>query len=279
MPNRASHLRIRAAVVAFFTAALVAGCGSEPPPAQIPDDPGEAVAFATATTSRQSSAKVSMAVVSDAGGLPVRFGATGAFDFEADLGRMTLDMSGIQPAGITKAEIVFAGTVFYMKMPELAKMLPGGKPWLKFDLKEIAEGEGTGFSQFGQLGSGDPTQSLNYLRGAGEVEEVGDEEVRGVETTRYHIEVDLLEAVRRAPQELRSMLREAIDSFGSEKLPMDVWVDDQGLVRRLLQRHSYRGAQTRVSMEFFDYGADVDVEVPADSQVTDISALLGGADL
>jgi hypothetical protein len=89
-----------------------------------------------------------------------------------------------------------------------------------------------------------------------ETRRVGEEDVRGVGTVRYRLEVDCEQA-------------ELFDCDGTTT-PVDVWVGDDGLVRRISLEESGSG-----TIEFYDFGIDVAIEAPPAEQLHDLGAALG----
>lgn len=227
---------------------------------------------------------------------PITLTGEGAFDYEAQKGQLTYDFGDLlgslgQGASDEPVELILDGNVFYMKFALLSSLIPGVKEWIKFDLESLASQEGIDLSQLQSINQGDPSQILEYLRGAGSVEEVGTEEVRGVETTHYQGVIELDKAVELAPEETREQVRQAIEQLkeqsGLTELPVEVWVDGDGLPVRI--QYSFAGSlaatgsdgdfTTVFTMELFDWGTEVDIEPPPASEVTDISELteLAGA--
>jgi hypothetical protein len=217
---------------------------------------------------------------------PVTFTGEGEFDYATRRGRVTYDFSDLlgslgQDAETEPAEIILDGNVFYMNFPLLSGLVPGGKPWIKFDLEALGEEEGIDLSQLDQLGQSDPAATLDYLRAAGSIEEVGTEEIRGVETTHYTGVVDLRKTVELAPEAAREQIQQAIDQLveqtGSGELPVDVWIDANGLPAKLQYEVSVSAdgsdTTTVIAMEFFDWGTEVVVEPPPADEVTDIAEL------
>jgi hypothetical protein len=97
-----------------------------------------------------------------------------------------------------------------------------------------------------------PVTLLATLRKASrEIERFGTEHVRGVSTVRYRLTV---------------ICREA-DLGCTETTRVDVWIDDDGLVRRIeLDDDGVSGV-----IEFFDFGVDVEIEPPPAAEVDDPS--------
>jgi hypothetical protein len=120
---------------------------------------------------------------------------------------------------------------------------------------------------------------LDYLRGAGEVTDEGDEEVDGVATTKYTATIDLEEVMAEVPAAQRERVQAQIDQLGTDlpELPVTAWVDDDGLPRRmeLALDLPQLGAMT-MTVSWSDYGEPVSIEVPDAGEVTPAADVLGG---
>ena len=100
-----------------------------------------------------------------------------------------------------------------------------------------------------------PVTLLAMLRAASrETEQLGDEEVRGIPTVGLRLTVDCEEA--------------ELDCEG-ETTPVDVWIDEEGLVRRIF----LESGGTPGTIDFFDFGVEVDIRPPPDDQVDDFDGL------
>ena len=192
--------------------------------------------------------------------------------------------SGIDAGDLT-GEVIFDGFVFYMRFPVLSQLLEGGKEWVKFDIEEIGKAQGIDLSQFAQFGQADPSQALQYLRAvSGEVEDKGTEEVRGVSTTRYEAKVDLRKFPDVLPDDQREAAEESVDTLieqlgGESELPMEVWIDDDGLIRRQRFNFSFDpetgpGYSFRYDMELYDFGVEVNVQPPPEEDTADLGDLI-----
>ncbi len=225
-------------------------------------------------------------------GSRVGFRGDGVFDYRNRRGRLQVAFSGLgaPPAGPGEMTVIQDGTVVYVTGSQLSRFLPGDARWLKMDLDAIGRGSGIDVAALSQLGQSDPAQTLHYLRGvSGDVDELGTEEVRGVKTTRYRATIDLEKAAARAPEAVRARVKESIrlikEQLGNIKIPTQVWIDDDGLPRRIRTTYAYgQPADKRSSpltqtftMELFDFGVPVDVEAPPPGKVTDLAKLLGKA--
>jgi hypothetical protein len=215
---------------------------------------------------------------------PITITGEGIQDSEQQLARFTFDLSEI--AGLTgggvdlsKIDLVMEGFTLYMRLPFLEGA--GLKPWVEIDLEALAQEEGFDLPSLKQLSQTDPTQVLEYLRAAsGDIEEVGEEEVRGVATTRYRMTVDLAKVAEQAPEEARASIESLVAGTGLETVPVEVWIDADGLVRRL--DLDYRGMELApgergdmdLRMELYDYGVGAEVELPPSDEVMPFEELL-----
>lgn len=207
----------------------------------------------------------------------------GVTDFSGAASSMTMGMSGMD--GLEMRQI--RDTV-YVRLPEqLMAQMPGAKPWVRMDLDAVYEQYG-GPVQGGA--SGDPTRQFEYLRGVSDsVEKVGEEQVRGVPTTRYEAVIDLEKGAEGLGAGAREDYDEMVEGLGTSKLPVEVWIDEQNRVRRYAldvsvpENTASPGASeeddrvsTRMVIEYHDFGTPVDVQVPPQDQTTDGSKLLAG---
>jgi hypothetical protein len=209
------------------------------------------------------------------------FSGNGQSDTANGRMQMTMDFSGL-PAQLTQngstAEFVLADKVMYLKMPFLSGMLPGGKQWMKIDLSAAAKQAGTSLGSFGQL---DPQQWLQQLLASSDTQKLGTETVQGEQMTHYRTTVDPSKLTTNVPAAQRAAVRKAMKQIGMSTIPVDVWVDDNGLLRResvsLTFGQGLQNASMKMTFDMHDFGEQVNVEVPPAGQVFDaMSALKGG---
>lgn len=224
----------------------------------------------------------------------VSFGGEGVFDFANNRSRVDLRLSEAlggdgnetAPPDQTEIEILVDAATTYVRMPLLTRAAGGAFEWFKIDVGDLTRVTGEG--QLG-LGASDPAQTLDYLRGAAsDLVEIGDEPVGGVATTHYASTLDLTLAVELTPAGRREQVSAAVEQFrtqfGTTNFPVDVWIDEDGLPRRLryeLDLSAFdasgdvpAGAIMSFTMELFDYGTDASIEAPPADLVGDLSALL-----
>jgi hypothetical protein len=249
---------------------------------------------------------------------------------EMDLGDLFDEMAQVAPAGeglppeLTDAdltmEIVGDGTTMYLRAPmfgALADMAGGaaagqlgpmgeladlGSKWGRVDLGEL--GDILPLNDVASAAGGqaiDPRAFFDLVSGTDQVEDLGEAEVRGVEVHGLAAETtlgELLDASGADPDELAGTLgnglpadgEEFFDSFLDTPMPVELWTDDQGYVRRLDYEMDFAamfesaglddeiggGAPDEFSygftMDFFDYGDDsIVIELPDPDETVDVT--------
>jgi hypothetical protein len=265
-------------------AASAAACGSSGEHVTIEATPA-AMRKAAETTLDKGSSKIDMTMQASVRGKELTIHGTGAVDPANKQLQLDLDMA---PLDQHLTEILH-GTVLYMRS-SIFQEAASGKQWIKFDLakansafKDLVANSGTG-----PLGS-DPTSFLQFLEGAGKVSQVGTEDVRGARTTHFSGSYTLNDALNALPGDRRQKMQDAFtalglsDSAGDAPIPFDAWIGDDGLVRRIATTIDPSQFSTKsnvpvgkmsMTLELYDFGTTVDITVPADEDVQDISNLL-----
>lgn len=202
----------------------------------------------------------------------------GALDFEGQRGRVTTTVPDTgEGAGGIEVETIFDGNLVFLRLPE--DIAP--TPWVVVDLDDPA---GTpGLEELGQF-STDPSQSFTFLEGIeGEVELIGEEEVNGAPATHYRFTVDLEQAAEAASDEARAYVQQQIEVLGVTELPTDLWLDEANRIVRqfyVLDLGTVDAPGTAIdgevatTIEYFDFGGDIEVSAPPADQVTDFAELL-----
>jgi len=178
-------------------------------------------------------------------------------------------------------QVITDHAIVYTHSPQLSQLLGAGRDWVKIDAAEVGRAAGIDVSALTQPGQ-DPTQAVRQLKAvSADVKTVGREEVRGVATTHYRATVDLRRYADLVPAADRAAARASIDRFtaetGASRVPVDVWIGADDLVRRLAQKLSLdaSGGPSAIEQrfEFYDFGAQVDIRVPDADEVTDVTDL------
>lgn len=204
------------------------------------------------------SSRMTMDMSMNFGGQELSVEGEGVFDYDDRVGEMTMSITGAGLPSAQSIDMIVDGDFLYMKAPPSL----GAPGWTRMDMSEIPGGT----NQFSQ----DPSQYLDFLRGAGEdVEEVGTEEIDGVETTHYEADLSLDAILEQAPEGDAEALRSQLEALGGgDTIPSEVWIDEDGLPRRIkLTMHVESDGQSAdmdITMGLSDYGIEVDVEPPED---------------
>jgi hypothetical protein len=244
----------------------------------------ETVAQAAEATNGAGGFKVEVNGGIESGSQNVPLKARGQLDAGGRKGRLIFDAAGLPGmSGGGQIEQIIDGEILYMKMPALTQQLGSKQEWLRIDYGVIGKELGIDLSSL-QQGGNDPRQMLAQLRAvSGEVEKLGTEEVRGVETTHYKASVDLRKSPDSLPEQQREAARTSIERLieltGSSTYPIEIWVDDDKLVRRMKIAYSFDvpgqddKAKFQMTMDLFDFGTPVNVTPPPKEQVADIREL------
>jgi hypothetical protein len=230
---------------------LMAACGSSAPSAELTKLLSDAVHTTGSTSSRVS---MDMTVEIPDRSRKATISMSGAIDETTGTGELNMEVSG---GSTTKAlQMRLLGSDVYLR-------LPGANVWQRFDASELSGQPGVDTSN--------PTTAIEYLRGVSDsITEQGTETVRGVRTRRLRAEIDLAKTAERLGGAARSRVQ-ALSQLGVDTLPIDVWIDDQGHVRRefFTMDVSQGGQRVKVAMtmELFDFGVQVDVQPPPDDRV------------
>jgi hypothetical protein len=200
----------------------------------------QAVQAAAQKTAEVGSVDLALTASTTASGAPVLVQGTGAFDTKAHKGRLHLGFSA--GALSSTADVVLDGTSIYLHSPLFAVGVPGGKPWIKLDLRRGAKAAGIDLSK---LLAQDPTQALDALTRASRVTELGPAQVQGVPTTRYRAHVSA--------------------AAGSPAPPgtYEVWVGNDGYIHRVRTVvPAAGGAKVTATSTLSGFGDPVSVTVP-----------------
>lgn len=254
----------RALVLAALPLALAACGGGSSSKSQsgAAASPLQFVQVASRKTAGTTSERLNMAVSATVQGQTVKVTGDGAFDNAKHLGSLTVHaaVNGLD----LQIDEVLDNTILYLKSPFFAAMLPKGKTWLRLDLAKAAKTQGIDFDS---LVYQDPSRSFSELQASGDATKIGDETIDGVATAHYRGHID----VSKLPQGLKIQR-----ATGVQYGPYDVWVGkDDGLVHRLKTSYSYdvggRRQTAALTMNFFDFGKAVTVNVPSAADAADVS--------
>ncbi|HEX4904825.1 MAG TPA: hypothetical protein VFU93_05205 [Acidimicrobiales bacterium] len=202
----------------------------------------------------QGRAHLVLSVEIDGDELEIAVDGTGAVDFGEGTGWLNLDLPGTSVELRTNGETLF--------------VLPSGQTtWLAAHADEAA-----GLGAFA-TGPSEAIAFVDLLRGATEdVEDVGTEEIDGVEARHLRLTVDLATGAGAAGEQSRPAI-EALRAFAADRvLPLEVWIDDRNLPVRQRVRGEVQGLPVVVTIDLARWGEPLDVAIPPEGAVRDIEA-------
>lgn len=283
-PRRNRIVSVLSLTVALFCTALpLSGCGSSSPPAGT-----GAVARAAYVSSHEAGMRFTLELRLSHADLSQSFTITGSgyANQGGHSARMAMNFSGVPGAtemasGGRGVEAVFLYPTVYMRLPFLADKLPEGRSWMKIDMSKVVQAtHGTPVPQALGIGQVDPAQLLQYLKAsAGQLQKLGTEELYGVSTTHYKATLQLAAVLRQLPAPQRTAARPLLQHVGNAgAIPIDVWVDGEGRVRRVQMALNIAGptasGSATVTVGFTEYGPVPAVTPPAETEVVNLTSLL-----
>jgi hypothetical protein len=269
------------------------GSGSAAGPADSPTaktpavSPVQAVQAAYTKTADEHSMQFALDGKIAAAGMNMTIGGSGVEDVTTKAADITMTMPLV---GTMEMRLV-DGVVYAKIGGENASgsINTGGK-WMKLD-DTTAETLGTD-SSF----DADEMLALLKATSSSGVTERGTATVRGVQTTHYAAQLDIAKLAAIGgdsvdDSDVQSMLKET----GLSSIPLDLYLDAQGRLRRLGMSMTMKGTSSpssssedesnfpmsgtvSMTMDFFNFGVPVHVTAPPASEITDGSDLLSGLD-
>ncbi len=245
----------------------------------------QAVAAAYQKTTATGSARITTSTQVGVGQESLPITASGVIGFADRSAEETENL----PAGQGAAETRFIGGVLYERLPgALVSRISGGRPWISLNVGALSQqGNGT-IRQLLTDSPSDPSTVLAYLRGADDqVTVVGPDTVDGTPTKHYTVLIDLDKSVAGQSEQAQNAVHVLEQQLGSHTLPAQVWLDDQGRLRRFAVNATMKGAAPpttsangdisfRFTATLSDFGVPVHIAVPPADQTTDVTNLLNG---
>jgi hypothetical protein len=145
---------------------------------------------------------------------------------------------------------------------------PTVKRWLKVDLQRTLTKQLASLEPEFRVGiTHSPVEALALLRGSKHAKKLGAETINGVRTAHYRVTVDVQEAFAKANPKERTVLRLArLQDGNAAPGHIDVWVGDDGLVRRMRQK---LGVDQTMTTTLSHLGVRVHIEAPPPDETVD----------
>lgn len=199
-------------------------------------------------------------------------------------GTLTITYTGgtiadtMRQMGTTSMEARYLPDAYYARMGDAFAEQTGGKHWIKYPYAALETlGGGSGAYLKDQMENSTPNQSVKLLLASGDVRRVGEEKVRGERTTHYSGTVEVADFATRNSSLSESQLadlRKQLEQAGVTTQTVDIWVDDENLlVKKVEKGESANGVYSQTAY-YSDYGTPVDTEVPPAADTADFSELL-----
>lgn len=160
-------------------------------------------------------------------------------------------------------------SVVYMENSAEERELFDGKRWVAFDLTSPPEG-GMDLDQI--LQESDPSRQIKALLELEGVAIVGEETVNGIRTVQYTVTTTPEEFAKAQSEGSAGLsdLSTAGDALGVTEVTLDIWVDEDYLLRRF---RSDLGAAGVTTADYYDYNEPVQIEAPPAADVADFEDL------
>ncbi|MFD9395222.1 hypothetical protein ACFWBB_32175 [Streptomyces sp. NPDC060000] len=224
-------------------------------------DPVETLRRAADTLVEAGTSKARTSMEMATGGTRVTIRGQGAYDYRKQLGELKVLLPQ-DPAGASEhrpiTELLAPGALFMKNRDGV----PDDK-WVRVETAALSDGNlVTG-------GATDPFAAAEVLRGTRTATYVGRTEVAGTAVRHYRGTADLAVAARDASAGGRDSLRAAAKGFATARVPFDVYLDDQGRIRKVRHRFSFVNGQRKKAVAvastilLYDFGTPVEVRLPA----------------
>lgn len=245
-------------------------------------DPIAALRTIESTTDKADSARVESTTTM---GSVMSMEAKGALGWADGLsGNMTITYTGgqmaetMRQAGSTTMQARYLPDAYYAKMGEQFAAQAGGKHWVKYSYDDLERvGGGSGAYMKDAMQNSTPHQSVKMLLASGDVKKVGEEKVRGVNTTHYSGTVDVAELAERSSGLSKSQLadmKKQLEQSGVTTETIDIWVDDEDLLVKKTERGQTKTGELSATAYYSDYGTDVSAEEPPAGDTADFRDLM-----
>jgi hypothetical protein len=268
MAERQHRRTVVAAGVVVCVCVGAGGCSATGSAAEDPraSDPVETLHRAAATLVDAGTSKARTSMEMATGGTRVTIRGEGDYDYRRRLGRLKVQLPQT-PAGTAEhrpiTELLAPGALF---MKNRGAGVPADK-WVRVGTADLSDGNlVTG-------GATDPYAAAELLLGTRTASYVGESELAGVEVRHYRGTADLAAAAKGASEGVREALAAAAKGFATAEVPFDVYLDDQGRIRKIRHRFSFANDRRRGTVAvasttlLYDFGTPVDVRLPATKDI------------
>jgi hypothetical protein len=269
------------------TTALLAACAKGPAPV----NPRDAVLDAMQAVYEAETVHQELEMKVNAAGESFSFSGVADVDNANQTADMTMDL------GILGGEMrmLMDEGVVYMKSPTFQNAAP--TEWVRIDPSKLTPEQAAQVGGFG-AGTTDPAAYAGLFAGVFDVKAAGEEEIDGVSTVHYRGTIDLTKVLQNfgdvvgedVDAATKKQLEAAVDQFEAlgidDSIPFDIWIDEESLPRRMKISMDFGDlvpgsdeASMDMTVDYSNFGEPVEVTLPPESEVTDLTdviAMQGG---
>lgn len=272
MPNPSrSPRRLLAAVLAIL-ALTAAGCGGAS--SGLLDLPaGEVLAVAVERSGDHDSFRMRVRTVTSGPQGDVTVTGEGVGNGQAALFNATTEGAALGD-GPVEIEVRLVDGTIYQRSQLFTEALGIDAEWISIDLATAVPGLEAVMQQAQQY---DPSQFMSQLQDIARVSEVGSETVNGV-PTKHYTAVSTIRAAFEAAGVDDATMQQYVDMTGvdlDDDVPMEVWIDEEGLVRRTTVAVTTDAFSTETITDILEYGVPVDVTAPPAADTVPLEDLQG----
>lgn len=209
----------------------------------------------------------------------------GALDWSSGMkGDVAIKMGGQSAAttatlgtnGIMQAR--YTPDAMYMDMGATMAKADGGKPWIRYSYDALAKQMGaSGDVLKQQFQNNNPTRSVQMLIASGDVKSLGSATINGTQTTHYEGVLDVSKLLGTAPGLDAATVKgfkAQLKSQGITTDHIDLWVDNQGLLVKKVEKIATSTGMTNSTVYYSDFGVKVTVTPPPAAQTVDFAQMM-----
>ncbi|MGW4675793.1 hypothetical protein [Streptomyces sp. NPDC004324] len=184
----------------------------------------------------------------------------------------------MRKAGTTSMEARYLSDAYYAKMGEAFARQAGGKHWIRYAYDDLSKlGGGSGAFLKDQMQNNSPNQTVKLLLASGDVKKVGEEKVRGKQTTHYAGTLDVSDFAARSSHLSAGQLADMKKQFTAAGLTtedVDIWVDSDDLLVKAVSKGDLSTGTMSSTSYYSDYGVKVSAQAPPAGDTADFKDLL-----
>jgi len=199
-------------------------------------------------------------------------------------GTMTITYTGgtmadtMRQTGSTSMQARYLPDAYFAKMSDKFAEQTGGKHWIRYGYDDLAKlGGSSGAYLKDQMQNTTPNQSVKLLLASGDVKKVGEDSVRGEQTTHYSGTVNVADLATKSSNLSASQLadlKKQLTAAGVSTEKVDIWVNGDNLLVKKVEKGELSSGTMSSTAYYSDYGVKVSATEPPASDTADFKDLL-----